>query len=69
MHMGTAGRASVESLHALDSYQQSMLVNRLSGHSLEMLSVTCKLGTYSVMLHDNWRLEEGGSETDELDEL
>ena len=29
MHMGTAGRASVESLHALDSYQQSMPVNRV----------------------------------------
>ena len=43
--MGTAGRASVESLHALDSYQQSMPVNRAC--SLEMLSVTCKLGTYS----------------------
>ena len=49
MHMGTAGRASVVSLHALDSYQQSMPVNRVyTLHSLEMLSMTCKLGSRDV---------------------
>ena len=67
--MGTAGRASVESLHALDSYQQSMPVNRAhtvwksclwhvnSGH----------LQRWCCMLIGEWR--KWDCQTGELDEL
>ena len=55
------------SLHALDSYQQSLPVNRACT-VWKMVSVTCKLGTrWCCVLIGDWR--KSRSETGGLDEL